>query len=229
MRCDACGHLQLVAMPAEADLREAYGKVAGHDYLAEEAGQRRTARAVLARIDAHVLQRGERPRRLLDLGCWVGFLLDVRTADLLGADLPERAFDAIVLGDVLEHLPHPAAALDRVATLLAPGGRLAVMLPDAGSRTARLLGRRWWSIIPTHVHHFTRHSLTTLLRSRGFAPLEVRTQPKALSAGYYAARLNGSSPRLGAALVRGLERAGLAGRLVAPDFRDRMLVIARHA
>jgi SAM-dependent methyltransferase len=255
VRCDRCGHMQLARMPAEAELREAYGAVGSDDYLGEEAGQRETARRVLARIELHA--PGGEGRRLLDLGCWVGFLLDeagsagwtatgvepsafasrharerlgldVRTGDLLTADLPGHAFSAIVLGDVLEHLPRPGRALERIGTLLTPDGVVAMMVPNAGSRTARIMGRRWWSIIPTHVHHFTRTSLTTLLSRHGFAPLELRTQPKALSVAYYLSRIGGYSPPLGRALVRAATAAGLADRVWAPDFRDRMLVIARR-
>ncbi len=251
VRCAACGHMQLAQMPPEAALDEAYAAAQSADYVAEEAGQRATAAAVLARVEAHV-----KGRRLLDLGCWVGFLLaqarsrgweatgvepsdfassfarerlglDVRTADLFGAGLPDGAFDAVVLGDVLEHLPRPGEALDRVAALLAPGGVLCLMLPDAGSRVARAMGARWWSVIPTHVQYFTRTSLRRLLERHGYRVLEIDTQPKAFTVRYYLSRISGYSPPAGRALVRTAERLGVADRLWAPDFRDRMLVVAR--
>jgi SAM-dependent methyltransferase len=254
VRCTRCGHMQLAAMPDEAELGEQYGDAAGEEYVEEEAGQRETARRVLARVDAHAPAGA--PRRLLDLGCWVGFLLDearaagwevagvepsafasayarerlgldVRTGDLLTAPLPARAFAAAVMGDVIEHLPRPGEALDRIATLLVPGGVLALMLPDAGSPVARVMGRRWWSVVPTHVHYFTRRSLATLLRRHGFTPVEVATQPKAFSVAYYLGRLGGYSPPLGRSLVRAAKAAGVAERMWAPDFRDRMLVVAR--
>ena len=261
VRCAACGHMQLARMPGEARLAESYGQAASDDYVEEEAGQRVTAGAVLARLERHVpggagqVSSGPAPR-LLDLGCWVGFLLaearergwevmgvepsefasdyarsrlglDVVTGDLLAAPLPEGAFDAVVLGDVIEHLPDPGGALDRIAPLLVRGGVLCLMVPDAGSRVARALGARWWSVIPTHVQYFTRASLRRLLERHGYRVLEVDTQPKALTVRYYLSRISGYSPPLGRALVWGAERAGLADRMWAPDFHDRMLVIAR--
>jgi 2-polyprenyl-3-methyl-5-hydroxy-6-metoxy-1,4-benzoquinol methylase len=252
VRCRACGHMQLERFPSEARLERAYSEAASADYLEEEAGQRATACAVLDAMERHV-PRG----RLLDLGCWVGYLLseaqargwntvgvepsefasryarerlglDVRTAALFEAELPGSAFEAVVLGDVIEHLPHADAALDRIATLLAPGGVVAMALPDAGSRVARALGARWWSVIPTHVHYFTRHSIRVLLERRGYRVLSIATSPKAFTVRYYLGRIGGYSPRLGRALVSGAQRAGIAERVWAPDFRDRMLVLARH-
>ncbi len=100
-------------------------------------------------------------------------------------------------------------------------------LPDAGSRLARAMGARWWSVIPTHVHYFTRHSLGVLLRRHDYEVLEVGTQPKTFSVGYYLGRLGGYRRGIGDGLVRAAARAGVAERLWTPDLRDRMLVIAR--
>ena len=121
VRCTTCGHRQTDPMPADAVLENAYADAASDDYVDEEAGQRETARRSLARIETHLLPMrsngAPHPRRLLDLGCWVGFLLseaqqrgwetvgvepsqfaseyardelglDVRTAELFTADLP---------------------------------------------------------------------------------------------------------------------------------------------
>ncbi len=246
--------MQLARMPADAQLEEAYAEAASEDYVAEEAGQRETARRWLERVERHVPARAG----LLDLGCWVGFLLaearergweetigiepsafasgyardrlglDVRTDDLFTAELPAGHFDAVVLGDVIEHLPRPGDALDRIAALLRPGGVASFQLPDAGSRLARAMGARWWSVLPTHVQYFTRDSIATLLRRHGFGVLEVATAPKAFTVRYYLERVGGYSAPVARGLVRAATRARVADRMWAPDFRDRMAVIARR-
>jgi SAM-dependent methyltransferase len=251
VRCRRCGHMQLEPMPGEAELTTAYADAASEEYVAEEAGQRATARRALERIETYT----PRPGALLDLGCWVGFLLaeardrgwrttgvepstfasararalglEVITADLMDAELPAGAFDAVVMGDVIEHLVEPQAALQRIASLTSPGGVLWLALPDAGSRVARAMGRRWWSVLPTHVQYFTRDSIATLLARSGYEVLEISTAPKVFTVRYYLERIAGYSPAGARVLVRGATALGLADRMWGPDFRDRMAVIAR--
>jgi SAM-dependent methyltransferase len=251
VECEACGHRQLARMPSEDELLKLYIGARAVHYVEEARGQGVTARASLEQIERHV-----RPGRFLDLGCWVGFMLveargrgwevtgvepsefaaafarehfnlDIREQDLFSADLPRDAFDAIVLGDVIEHLTDPLAALEHIATLLAPGGVLYMTIPDSGSRLARAMGARWWGVIPTHVQYFSRRSISMLLRRAGYDPLEITTAPKTFSIRYYAWRLSGYSRPLATALTKVLELIGVADGLWTPDFHDRMAVVAR--
>jgi SAM-dependent methyltransferase len=244
--CCSCGHQQLTEMP---ELASAYEEAASEDYEAEEEGQRATARTELNRIERHTPKRG----RLLDIGAWVGFLASEATArgwDAVGVepsrwaagrarergvkivdeqDLPPGTFTAVTMGDVIEHIPDPGAMLDRVAELLAPDGVVWMATPDAGSRLARALGPRWWSVIPTHVHLFTRRSMRELLERHGFEILAMGTSPKTFSVAYYLERLGGYWPPLARALVAAARAARVADRQWTPDFRDRFYVVARRA
>jgi SAM-dependent methyltransferase len=243
--------MQLDVFPTPEQLALEYERAASDDYVEEETGQRESARRMLAKVEGHAT-----PGRLLDLGPWVGFYmaeaeargwtptgiepstfaseyardrlgLDVRTEDLYEVELPESSFDAVLMGDVLEHLTDAGEALDRVRRWLVPGGVLVLLLPNAGSRLARVLGRRWWSVIPTHVHYFTARSAARMLERHGFEVVHVSTDPKAFTVRYYLEKGGGYAPRLSRFLVRGAEAISLAERMWAPDFRDRMTVIAR--
>jgi SAM-dependent methyltransferase len=108
-------------------------------------------------------------RRVLDLGCAFGFGTRrlARRYDTVGVDaslpfirravragsaarfvlaaagavpLRDGIFDAVLLLDVIEHVPDEAAAVREASRVLAPGGTLVLSVPHAG------LLRRWDSI-----------------------------------------------------------------------------------
>jgi SAM-dependent methyltransferase len=110
--------------------------------------------------------------------------LDVRTDDFLSV-APESiggAVDVTVMWDVIEHLAEPDRFLARVAELSRPGALLYVTTGDVGSLVARWRGPRWRMIHPpTHVHYFSRATLSRLLERLGFTVLEVRAVPVARS------------------------------------------------
>ena len=100
---------------------------------------------------------------------------DVATLDL-AAELGERRFDYIVLGDILEHLAAPAAVLRSLVRLLAPRGSVVVSTPNVshGALRLALLQGRWQYqdrglLDRTHLRFFTRASLLELLHDAGLS------------------------------------------------------------
>jgi SAM-dependent methyltransferase len=120
---------------------------------------------------------------LLDVGCGLGYLLDVArdvgfdvsgiefnpqavramreefTFPVHGGGLdsfPEResAFDVVTMFDVIEHLHDPFASIQKIHRLLRPGGGLAISTMDSESSTSRLLGRRLEDFRRTREHLF---------------------------------------------------------------------------
>jgi SAM-dependent methyltransferase len=96
--------------------------------------------------------------------------LDVEQAWLESARLAERAWDAVTLWNVLEHLPDPLEALVAIRRLLRPSGVLYLAVPMADSWDARVLGPYWmgWEL-PRHFVVFSRDTLRALLGRAGFA------------------------------------------------------------
>jgi 2-polyprenyl-3-methyl-5-hydroxy-6-metoxy-1,4-benzoquinol methylase len=104
----------------------------------------------------------------------VGTIEDTPLAALGG-----RPFDVIVAADVLEHLVDPWRALRTLRGWAAPGGVLAVSVPNL--RFYRLVGNlvvrgefeyEPWGVRDwTHLRWFTRRSLTRMLTASGWAPL----------------------------------------------------------
>jgi 2-polyprenyl-3-methyl-5-hydroxy-6-metoxy-1,4-benzoquinol methylase len=144
-------------------------------------------------------------RRVLDVGCSTGYLaerLQQRGATVVGLDMDERAaelarrfceevlvgdvetmdlpfepgsFDAIVCGDLIEHLRDPQGFLERIRPLLRPGGRLVLSTPNIANwamRLSLLFGRfrytEWGILDRTHTHFFTRKTLRECLEAAGY-------------------------------------------------------------
>jgi SAM-dependent methyltransferase len=250
-RCYECGVVQQPSLPRGGRLLELYREMSDDDYLAEEPGRRRTAGRLLDLLAPHVA-RG----RLLDVGSGHGLLVDearkrgyaaeglelsrtaarhareqlgltVREIPLEDAGLDSERFDAIVLADVLEHMDDPVGTLERCEELLAPGGALMVVTPDATSFTARLAGARWWALLPSHTCLLPRATLRELIAARGLILTEDVPLVRSFSASYWVQGLAERGGPGGAAM------RALAGRVPADttlslSLGDERVVLARR-
>ena len=95
----------------------------------------------------------------------VGLLRDIDSGE---------KFDLISMHHVLEHLYHPRQVIADCYSLLRPGGKLVVNVPNVASFEAGLFGRRWIGLdIPRHMLHFKEAVLVRLLKEAGF---EIETK-----------------------------------------------------
>jgi SAM-dependent methyltransferase len=140
-------------------------------------------------------------RRVLDIGCGYGFFsralqgqgfacqaLEIAeqersvARELLGfepractfEDFQGGPFDAAVMSQVLEHAREPLAWLDKAYSLLAPGGVLAVALPNFNALITDVLGPRDPYVTPpAHLNYFSPANLAAAARRVGFESAEV--------------------------------------------------------
>lgn len=110
------------------------------------------------------------------------FCADVLVGDVESMELPleSASFDAIVCGDLVEHLRDPTTTLERLRPLLRPGGRLVLSTPNVANWAMRLslLGGRWrytdrGILDRTHTHLFTRKTLAETVDAAGYRVLEL--------------------------------------------------------
>jgi methionine biosynthesis protein MetW len=152
------------------------------------------------------------------------------------AELTRDRFDAVILGDVLEHLVDPWATLAWARSLLAPGGHVVVSLPNAAHWSVRwsLLRGRWdyadhGLMDRTHLRFFTQRTAHELAARAGLRLVDERYTPAQLPGEAFLARLrrggNASEPA-GAALAgeaNGASAARPASTLSPPPRAKRLL------
>lgn len=102
--------------------------------------------------------------------------IKVHVGDLLSLPLPGQQYDMITMWHVLEHVRQPDKVLQRIWTLLKPGGTLYLALPNAESRQAMRFREAWLHHDPPrHLFGFGVKSLSGLLHSIGFTIERVST------------------------------------------------------
>lgn len=150
-------------------------------------------------------------KRVLDIGCarghllgelaiqgWKGIGIDTDAVDVatciarglvavqhdINTGLPASlgSFDLVLLADVLEHLPDPLRVLRSVHSLLNPGAKVVLSVPNVAHLSVRaqlLFGRFRYStrgiLDNTHLRFFTRHTVIELLTDSDFRTHQITT------------------------------------------------------
>lgn len=144
----------------------------------------------------------------------------------LERDLPPLSgqYDAIIYGDVVEHLSDPLRVMRELNRHLAPGGLVVVSVPNVAHvwvRLSLLVGRFDYGdrgiLDRTHLSFFTRRTFLSFLAAGGLVPREIAVTPVPLPVvippRFHGAALGGLH-RLSAGAAR-LWPGGLAYQFVA--------------
>jgi SAM-dependent methyltransferase len=265
LECRSCGLVQMNPLPVPEEPGEDYE---GFD-LETYAKFMVEFRCPQYERDLALIRASATGGRLLDIGCGMGEFLDVaaragfqayglepsrRASEIGGRRHPvvrgefgqvrfkDGAFSIATLWSVLEHVPAPAAVLAEVRALLAPGGLVALRVPDirgllpaislAGWRLSfgrldlplRILYQLDWHY--KHLYGFERRTIVRLLEDNGFAVEAVRSEPS-FDVKSLKRRLD-YVPLRGPALLAA--KAALAAVLVAAGLsrrQDELVVVAR--
>ena len=262
-RCLQCDLHFVHPQPTQQDLEELYGKAYFHrdpdyevggyfDYEGDRANIERTFRARLRYIEKVRPEKG----RILDVGCAMGFFVDVAEDagwSAYGLDISEHAverarlrhgdrvergtfpeanppadeFDAITMWDYLEHTQNPRQELSRAFDLLSEGGLLALTTPDVRTWPAKIMGHRWMHLKPQeHLFYFSRRTLRRLLEEVGFRVLNIRSEGKFVSLELLLRRLRPYLPPMAPLVAQLLKIKRLTKVSLYIDSLDNILVLA---
>lgn len=146
-----------------------------------------------------------KPFSLLEIGCGTGVFLDkakkhgfdchglelseyaanfvrqmgipVETKSIEDASYPQNSFDAIVMREVIEHLPHPLESLKTVHSWLKPGGVLFMATGNYDCPERKLRGSDWFYFMPEgHLNIFSNRTMRNYLQKVGFKKINVTNQ-----------------------------------------------------
>ena len=207
VRCRRCGLVYVNPRPTTQDLVSLYTEYHTRDGKNEASWDRLMGRIFRESADVLCSSRnGSGPGRVLDIGCGYGAFVAlmqergwqaegvdpsptavaaavmkgrrVRQGTLNGIREGNGSYDAITMFYVLEHLPDPMGALEKVLDLLVPGGTLLLRVPHT-TPVVRLLsplglGKALYDP-PYHLYDFSPTVLGEMLRRTGF--IGVRTFP----------------------------------------------------
>ena len=273
VRCLNCTFMWLTPRPTEEELHEIYGfdyfrndaffahgnqtLYGYYDYFSERFIKQHDHRRIVDRLsEMSGGAPGEAPR-FLDIGCGLGYLLDVAHDGGFAVEGVEynpeavkwitakyrfpvycgdfmkydgEGFDAVAMLDVIEHLPQPLEALRRVAALVAPGGVFVLSTMDSDSLVSRLIGKRLEDFRRTreHLYFFNRGTVTGALERAGFEVLRIESYGLTIQMDFLAARARLAFPVLGAVFERLVRWGRLANARFRFDPRTKMIVYARR-
>lgn len=199
-RCGGCGFVFHAGGPLQSAYDQDYFARDGYRSYFERAAQWRYE----ARVRLRWLLADRAPARLLEVGCAGGFFVaEARRRGIeatgvevsaiaaryareqLAVPVVEAAFedaaaardvDVVCAFHVLEHVEDPRRFLTLACERLAPGGTLALEVPNIAAARARREGAGSAALQPwTHRWHFAPQTLAELVRQCGFRVERVDT------------------------------------------------------
>lgn len=216
LRC-SCSHQLICPRPTEEDRLKIYDD---NEYYTswgvKEQFQQifdlklKTCSRLVGIADKYVAS-SKNKKRLLDIGCAFGYMLEaagrygyephgleissaadealrmgysVQKTALEDAVFPAGYFDLITGIDIIEHIPYPEKWLSECKSLLKKGGILLLVTPNCESLPARMKKNKWHHYNIEHLHYYSPNTIERLFKKAGFEVITTRKAIKYFSLEY---------------------------------------------
>lgn len=191
VRCLECSMIYTNPMEDAKAILEGYGDVVDYEYLKTE-----KFRKILLEEHLNAVEKFIRPGKILDVGCFVGYFLELaksrgwqvqgiepskwatkeakkRKIEIIGKTLKNirgrnLKFDVVTMWDVIEHIHDPNPTVGLAGKLLKKNGLLALATPNIESPFAKLTGKNCPFLIRMHLLFFSPKTLENLFTKNGF-------------------------------------------------------------
>ena len=203
-KCRTCGLVQVVPMPDSSEIAKLYHEDFDHftPYLEQLSVHHAYFKQKTEEIGSRTT--GLRSKKLLDIGCAMGVLLEEaqkKGMKATGIDLSNdavtycrkqkltafygtvytvsqlktKSFDVITAFQVIEHERDPLKMLKKMHGLLAKDGIVVLATPNYGGFFRKVMGKKWFGFAhPEHVVLFDHETMKKLLEEAGFHDIDVQ-------------------------------------------------------
>lgn len=121
--------------------------------------------------------------------------LEVYSERLETLRLPEGDFDAVLMLDLLEHIPDPISMLQRARRLIRPGGILYAVTPNVRSFSAQVQRANWPHLKPQeHLCLFSKRGIRRSLERAGFELVALDRARKVMTFAHIIDELSATNP-----------------------------------
>ncbi|RBM18968.1 methyltransferase domain-containing protein [Streptomyces sp. PT12] len=134
------------------------------------------------RRGAHVVALDRDPDEVATTASWLAAMREAGEAppgasaralvgDALALPFPDDTFDALIVSEVMEHIPDDKGLLAEAVRVLRPGGRIAVTVPRYGpERVCWALSDAYHRVEGGHIRIYRADDLLARLRGAGLRP-----------------------------------------------------------
>ena len=100
--------------------------------------------------------------------------IDFKEGHLEELEYPDHFFDAIILDNVLEHVPDPEVFMEKVISILKPGGYIYGTTPNHNSLDRFFFQRYWGGFhMPRHIYLFNAKNLNMFMKNIGISKVNI--------------------------------------------------------